>query len=60
MASKKPCFINVQLSVHAGIESGHIGNLNPKPVVGPLATSEMVDLNEKIVDGKLVQEPAAN
>ncbi len=60
LASKKPCFINVQLSVHAGVESGHIGNLNPKPVVGPLATSEMVDLNERIVDGKLVQEPAAN
>ena len=35
--------INVQLSVHAGVESGHIGNLNPKPVTGPLADSEMVD-----------------
>lgn len=59
LASKKPCFINVQLSVHAGVESGHIGNLNPRPAVGPLATSEMVDLDEKIVDGKLVQGPAA-
>ncbi len=43
IASKQPCMINVQLSVHAGVESGHIGNLNPKPVTGPLADSEMVD-----------------
>ena len=26
---------------YAGKESGHISNLNPKPVVGPLATSEV-------------------
>lgn len=55
LASKKPCFINVQLSVHAGVESGHISDLNPIPVVGPLAHSECEDLNEEIVDGKLVQ-----
>ena len=46
-------------SVHAGVESGHIGDLNPKPVVGPLATSECEDLNEEVVDGKLVQEKPA-
>ena len=56
LASGKPAFINVQLSVHAGVESGHIGDLNPKPVVGPLATSECEDLNEEVVDGRLVQE----
>ncbi len=55
LSSKKPCFINVQLSVHAGVESGHISNLNPIPVVGPLAHSECEDLNEEVVDGKLVQ-----
>lgn len=54
VASKKPCFINVQLSLHAGVESGHISNLNPKPAVGPLATSECEDLNAHIVDGKVV------
>ena len=59
LASGKPAFINVQLSVHAGVESGHIGDLNPKPVVGPLATSECEDLNEEVVDGKLVQEKPA-
>ncbi len=37
LASKKTCLINVELSIHAGKESGHIGNLNPVPVVGPLA-----------------------
>lgn len=37
IASRKPCFINVQLDIHAGTESGHIGNLNPQPVIGPLA-----------------------
>lgn len=37
VASKKPALINVQLSIHAGVESGHIGNLNPVPVTGPLA-----------------------
>ena len=41
LASGKPAFIHVQLSIHAGKESGHISNLNPKPVVGPLATSEV-------------------
>ncbi len=39
--SGKPSFVHVQLADYAGKESGHIGNLNPKPVVGPLATSEM-------------------
>ncbi len=37
IASKKTCVINVQIDIHAGKESGHIGNLNPVPVVGPLA-----------------------
>lgn len=40
VASGKPSFVHVQLAEYAGKESGHIGNLNPKPVVGPLATSE--------------------
>lgn len=59
LASGKPAFIDVQLSVHAGEESGHIGDLNPKPIFGPLADSECVDLNEEVVDGKLVQEKPA-
>ena len=50
---------HVQLSIHAGKESGHIGNLNPKPIFGPLATGECEDLNEEVVDGKLVQEKPA-
>lgn len=54
LASKKPCFINVQLSIHAGVESGHISDLNPKPAVGPLATSECEDLAAHIEDGKVV------
>ncbi|MEE1296460.1 MAG: oxalyl-CoA decarboxylase [Bifidobacterium sp.] len=41
VASGKPSFVHVQLADYAGKESGHISNLNPKPVVGPLATSEM-------------------
>ncbi|NEG69285.1 oxalyl-CoA decarboxylase [Bifidobacterium choloepi] len=40
VSSGKPSFVHVQLADYAGKESGHIGNLNPKPVVGPLATSE--------------------
>ncbi len=56
LASGKPAFIHVQLSIHSGKESGHIGDLNPKPVFGPLADGECVDLNEEVVDGKLVQE----
>ena len=39
--------INVQLSIHSGKESGHISYLNPQPVRGPLATSEMEDLTEQ-------------
>ncbi len=46
IASKKPAMINVQLSIHSGKESGHISYLNPQPVRGPLATSEMEDLTE--------------
>lgn len=53
LASKKPAFINVQLSIHAGKESGHIGNLNPKPLFGPLATAEMVSDAYDVYDGKL-------
>ncbi|RSX55910.1 oxalyl-CoA decarboxylase [Bifidobacterium dolichotidis] len=41
VTSGKTCFVHVQLAIYAGSESGHIGNLNPKPVVGPLATSEV-------------------
>ncbi len=59
LASGKPAFIHVQLSIHAGKESGHIGNLNPKPIFGPLATGEREDLDEEVVDGKLVQEKPA-
>ncbi|MCI9129604.1 MAG: oxalyl-CoA decarboxylase [Eggerthellaceae bacterium] len=40
VASGKPSFVHVQIAEYAGKESGHIGNLNPKPVVGPLADSE--------------------
>ncbi len=40
VASGKPSFVHVQLAEYAGKESGNIGSLNPKPVVGPLATSE--------------------
>jgi oxalyl-CoA decarboxylase len=40
VASGKPSFVHVQLAQYAGKESGNIGSLNPKPVVGPLATSE--------------------
>ncbi len=46
IASKKPAMINVQLSIHSGKESGHISYLNPQPVRGPLATSEMEDLTK--------------
>lgn len=59
LASGRPAFINVQLSVHSGKESGHIGDLNPKPVFGPLADGECVDLDEKVVDGRLVREQPA-
>lgn len=59
LASGKPAFIHVQLSIHAGEESGHISDLNPRPLFGPLADSECEDLNEEVVDGKLVQEPSA-
>ena len=45
LADPKPTMICVKLSIHSGKESGHIGNLNPKPVVGPLADSECVDLS---------------
>ena len=41
VASGKPSFVHVQLADYAGKESGHISNLKPKPVVGPLATSEV-------------------
>lgn len=33
IASKKPCMINVQLAADSGKESGHIGYLNPAPLI---------------------------
>ncbi|MCM1153416.1 MAG: oxalyl-CoA decarboxylase [Muribaculum sp.] len=33
IASKKPCIIDVQLAANAGKESGHIGYLNPTPLI---------------------------
>lgn len=33
IASKKPCIIDVQLAPDAGKESGHIGYLNPTPLI---------------------------
>ena len=32
IAAKKPCLIDVQLAADSGIESGHIGYLNPAPL----------------------------
>lgn len=37
IASKKPCFINVQLADDSGVESGHIGYLNPESLQHPKA-----------------------
>jgi oxalyl-CoA decarboxylase len=34
LASKKPSLINCVIDPAVGTESGHIGNLNPKSVVG--------------------------
>lgn len=33
IASKKPCMIDVQLAADSGKESGHIGYLNPTPLI---------------------------
>ncbi|MDE6062673.1 MAG: hypothetical protein K2G00_07980, partial [Duncaniella sp.] len=33
IASKKPSIINVQLAADSGKESGHIGYLNPTPLI---------------------------
>lgn len=33
IASRKPCMINVQLGADSGKESGHIGYLNPTPLI---------------------------
>ena len=33
IASKKPCLIDVQLAADSGAESGHIGYLNPAPLL---------------------------
>lgn len=33
IASRKPCLIDVQLAGDSGKESGHIGYLNPKPLI---------------------------
>ena len=33
IASRKPCLINVQLAADSGAESGHIGYLNPTPLI---------------------------
>lgn len=37
IASKKPAFINIQLADNSGVESGHIGYLNPESLQHPLA-----------------------
>lgn len=39
--SGRPSFVHVQIAQYAGKESGNIGALNPKPVVGPLVDSEV-------------------
>lgn len=33
IVSKKPCLIDVQLAADSGAESGHIGYLNPAPII---------------------------
>ncbi|MDE6289017.1 MAG: hypothetical protein K2M00_09570, partial [Muribaculaceae bacterium] len=33
IASKKPCLIDIQLAADSGKESGHIGYLNPAPLI---------------------------
>ncbi|MDE6468144.1 MAG: hypothetical protein K2L28_04520, partial [Muribaculaceae bacterium] len=33
IAAKKPCLIDVQLAADSGKESGHIGYLNPTPLI---------------------------
>ncbi|MDE6218068.1 MAG: hypothetical protein K2F64_03610, partial [Muribaculaceae bacterium] len=33
IASKSPCLIDVQLAADSGKESGHIGYLNPTPLI---------------------------
>ncbi|MDE6844024.1 MAG: hypothetical protein K2J24_10915, partial [Muribaculaceae bacterium] len=33
IASRKPCLIDVQLAADSGKESGHIGYLNPSPLI---------------------------
>lgn len=33
IASKKPCLIDIQLAADSGAESGHIGYLNPAPLI---------------------------
>ena len=33
IASRKPCIIDVQLAADSGKESGHIGYLNPTPLI---------------------------
>lgn len=33
IASKKPCLIDVRLAANSGAESGHIGYLNPTPLI---------------------------
>ena len=33
IASKRPCMIDVQLAADSGKESGHIGYLNPAPLI---------------------------
>lgn len=39
--SGRPSFVHVQIAQYVGKESGNIGALNPKPVVGPLVDSEV-------------------
>lgn len=45
LASGKTCLIDIQLSPHAGVESGHISNLNPQPKVGVFVGNEQEDVD---------------
>lgn len=54
VASRKPTFVCCELSIHSGVESGHIKYLNPQPVTGPLANgNEQEDLTETRANSKL-------
>lgn len=56
VASRKPTFVCCELSIHSGVESGHIKYLNPQPVTGPLANgNEQEDLTETRENSKLFE-----